>query len=185
MISVSSNKWTYGQILNTACLYHFISYLHIITLMLTKWFYFSNFLDKCNAFHRYLTKFSYIVLLFSSPPQWPTTLKDFLSQISYFNSWERASISLFNVQCWTREILVPFLKRLWYDAVLDWGLKSGPPALEASTLPLGYRGGSCIAHETELWIHPGFVMCLLTAEPTTTESQITNNTLSRTNIDLP
>ena len=123
-------------------LYHFISYLHIITLMLTKWFYFSNFLDKCNAFHRYLTKFSYIVLLFSSPPQWPTTLKDFLSQISYFNSWERASISLFNVQCWTREILVPFLKRLWYDAVLDWGLKSGPPALEASTLPLGYRGGS-------------------------------------------
>ena len=24
--------------------------------------------------------------------------------------------------------------------VLDWGLNSGPPALEASTLPLGYRG---------------------------------------------
>ena len=33
------------------------------------------------------------------------------------------------------------LKRLWYDAVLDWGLNPGPPALEASTLPLGYRGG--------------------------------------------
>ena len=31
--------------------------------------------------------------------------------------------------------------RLWYDAVLDWGLNPGPPALEASTLPLGYRGG--------------------------------------------
>ena len=33
----------------------------------------------------------------------------------------------------------------WYnfynDAVLDWGLNLGPPALEASTLPLGYRGG--------------------------------------------
>ena len=29
----------------------------------------------------------------------------------------------------------------WYDAVLDWGLNPGPPALEASTLPLGYRGG--------------------------------------------
>ena len=28
-----------------------------------------------------------------------------------------------------------------YDAVLDWGLNPGPPALEASTLPLGYRGG--------------------------------------------
>ena len=32
-------------------------------------------------------------------------------------------------------------KDLWYDAVLDWGLNPGPPALEASTLPLGYRGG--------------------------------------------
>ena len=32
-------------------------------------------------------------------------------------------------------------KRLWYDAVLDWGLNPGPPGLEASTLPLGYRGG--------------------------------------------
>ena len=43
----------------------------------------------------------------------------------------------------TRELLiqVPFLLRLWYDAVLDWGLNPGPPALEASTLPLGYRGG--------------------------------------------
>ena len=25
--------------------------------------------------------------------------------------------------------------------VLDWGMNLGPPALEASTLPLGYRGG--------------------------------------------
>ena len=29
---------------------------------------------------------------------------------------------------------------LWYDAVLDWALNQGPPALEARTLPLGYRG---------------------------------------------
>ena len=35
------------------------------------------------------------------------------------------------------ELLVPFLQRLWYDAVLDWRLNPGPPALEASTLPLG------------------------------------------------
>ena len=34
-----------------------------------------------------------------------------------------------------------FFFRLWYDAVLDWGLNPGPPALEASTIPLGYRGG--------------------------------------------
>ena len=32
-------------------------------------------------------------------------------------------------------------QRRWYEAVLDWGLKPGPPALEASTIPLGYRGG--------------------------------------------
>ena len=37
-----------------------------------------------------------------------------------------------------RNYLVPFLKRLWYDAVLDWGLNQEPPALEASTIPLGY-----------------------------------------------
>ena len=36
------------------------------------------------------------------------------------------------------------LRSLWYDAVLDCGLKPGPPALQASTLPLGYRGGGII-----------------------------------------
>ena len=59
----------------------------------------------------------------------------------YLNSWERASISLINVQCLTRALLVPFLYCLWYGAVLDCWLNLGPPALEASTLPLGYRGG--------------------------------------------
>ena len=43
-----------------------------------------------------------------------------------------------------KELQVPFLPCLWYDAVLDWGLNPGPPALEANTLPLGYRGGSVI-----------------------------------------
>ena len=37
--------------------------------------------------------------------------------------------------------LVPILLPLWYGAVLDWGLNPGPPALDASTLPLDYRGG--------------------------------------------
>ena len=30
---------------------------------------------------------------------------------------------------------------IWYDAVLDGGMNPGRPALEASTLPLGYREG--------------------------------------------
>ena len=47
----------------------------------------------------------------------------------------------FNVECRTTKLLVPFLLRLWYDAVLVGGLNPGPPALEASTQPLGYRGG--------------------------------------------
>jgi len=42
----------------------------------------------------------------------------------------------FNVECQTRELLVPFLELLWYDEVLDWGLNLGPTAFEASTLPL-------------------------------------------------
>ena len=31
-----------------------------------------------------------------------------------------------------------------YDAALDWKLNPGPPALEASTLPLVYRGGGVL-----------------------------------------
>ena len=37
-----------------------------------------------------------------------------------------------------------FLLRLWYDAFLVGGLNPGPPALEASTIPLGYRLGGTI-----------------------------------------
>ena len=54
---------------------------------------------------------------FSSPSEWPMTsdLKDFYSRfyllqfLSYLNSWARASISLFNVEYQTSELLVPFL----------------------------------------------------------------------------
>ena len=63
-----------------------------------------------------------------------------LHLFSHPNSLERAGISIFNVECQTRELLVPFLLRLWYDSVLVGGLN---PALEASSLPLGYRGGGC------------------------------------------
>ena len=85
--------------------------------------------------------------VFSTPPQRPMTsdFEGFLSQIvsitfySYPYS-ERASISQFNVECQKRELLVPFLKHLWYDAVLDWGLNQGP---------LGYRGGGCSLDTTQ------------------------------------
>jgi len=61
---------------------------------------------------------------FPFPSEWPMTsdFKDFYPRfylllfLSYLNSWARASISLFNVEYQTRELLVPFLYRLWYDA---------------------------------------------------------------------
>ena len=40
----------------------------------------------------------------------------------------------FNVESLAGELLVPFLKLLWYEAVLEWGLNLGPPALDTSTL---------------------------------------------------
>ena len=85
--------------------------------------------------------------------------KGFLSPISsitflsYLKSSERASISFFIVECpkiW--ELLVPFLYCLWYDAVLDWGLNPGPPALEDSTLPLGYRGGGSMSLNMKFYL---------------------------------
>ena len=43
----------------------------------------------------------------------------------------------FNVECLTREPTLPILTSL----VLYRGLNPRPPALEAISLPLGYRGG--------------------------------------------
>ena len=41
----------------------------------------------------------------------------------------------------TRELLIPCSIMYLVWRVLDWGLNPGPPALDASTLPLGYREG--------------------------------------------
>ena len=35
----------------------------------------------------------------------------------------------------------------FYNVVLDWGLNPGPPALEASNIQLGYRGGGLLCYE--------------------------------------
>ena len=106
---------------------------------------FFGFLFFCSTFCWF-----YVVIRFFHPhhnSQWPPTLKDFfprfypLHLFSYLNSWERYSIFPFECSVLTKGTTqVPFLKRLWYDAVLDWGLNPGPTALDASTLPLGYQG---------------------------------------------
>ena len=61
---------------------------------------------------------------------------------------------LFN-ECQTRELLVPFLLRLWYDAVLVGVLNPGPPALKAGTIPLGYRGVG--DHLFDLYLYKPYV----------------------------
>ena len=38
-----------------------------------------------------------------------------------------------------------------YFPVLDWGLNPGPPALDASPLPLGYQGGGSV-NSTYYWL---------------------------------
>ena len=82
---------------------------------------------------------------FSSPPQRPMTsdLEGFypLHLFSYLNSWERASIFPFECSVLnkgtTGTIFITSL--VWHGPWLV--IEPGKPALEASTLPLGYRGG--------------------------------------------
>ena len=54
---------------------------------------------------------------------------------------------------------------LWYDAVLDWGLNPGPPALEASTLPLGYRVAVLITIELNTVAVYDFRICMKVDKP--------------------
>ena len=90
-----------------------------------------------------LTAFAISVLCMVKRPM-TSDFEGFLSQILsitflfYLNSSERASISLFYVECQIRTLWYYFY--FWYDVILLLGLDPGPPALEASTLPLGYRG---------------------------------------------
>ena len=96
--------------------------------------------------------------IFSSPPQRPMTsdfegfsIPDFIHDIFFpiLILQKEPVFSLF--ECWVPKTGTTgtILKRLWYDAALDWGLNPGPPALEAITMPLGYRGGGCCVLKLE------------------------------------
>ena len=86
---------------------------------------------------------------FSSPPQQPMT-----SDFEGFSIPDFIHYIYFYIFILEKEPVFPFLMfsakqgHYWYHfyyvfgmTVLDWGLNPGPPALEASTIPLGYRGG--------------------------------------------
>ena len=91
--------------------------------------------------------------VFSSSPQRPMTSDfegfsnpDFIHYIlfcPYLNSSERASNSLFKLSAKQGH----YWYHLWYDAALDWGLNPRPSALDASTLPLDYRGGGILWYD--------------------------------------
>ena len=57
------------------------------------------------------------------------SIPDCIHYILFYLISVKKGISLFNFQCQTRELLAPLLYRLWYDAVLDWGLNPGHPSL--------------------------------------------------------
>ena len=93
--------------------------------------------------------------VFSSPPQRPMTsdFEGFLYRIlsitlfSYLNSWEREPVvpfSMFSAK--QGNYLYHFISSLvWRGPWL--GIEPETPALEASTLPLGYRGGVILKHQ--------------------------------------
>ena len=76
--------------------------------------------------------------------QWPLTLKDFYTRsypLHYFLILILEKEPVFPFSMLNKGTTGTIFITSLYDAVLDWGLNPGPPALEASTLPLGYRGG--------------------------------------------
>ena len=102
--------------------------------------------------------------VFSYPPPRPMTsnFEGFLYQILsitlffYLNSWERASI--FPFQCW---VLNKGTSGTIFITSLVWRgpwLGIGPPALEASPIPLGYRGGGNSWVITSAW-NPDIMSC--------------------------
>ena len=85
-------------------------------------------------------------LAFLSPPQRPMTSNFFLSQILsitfffYLNSSERAGISLFNVECQTRVLLVPFYNVFGMTRSLTGDWTQDLPHSKPALYKLGYRG---------------------------------------------
>ena len=74
------------------------------------------------------------------------SIPDFIHYIyiSYLNSWERASIFPFECSVLNKDTIATiFITSLvWRGPWL--GIEPVPPALEASTIPLGYRGGGVL-----------------------------------------
>ena len=86
--------------------------------------------------------------VFSSPPQRPIFYPRFypLDLFSYLNSWERAIIFPFECLVLNKDTTgtIFITSLVWRGPWL--GIEPGPPALEASTIPLGFRGGGNVKY---------------------------------------
>ena len=80
--------------------------------------------------------------------------------LSYLNSREGASISLCSVlnKGTTGTIFITS------DKVLDWGLNPGPPALDANTLPPGYRRGGARRFEKTSYLAFVIAACFIPSD---------------------
>ena len=71
----------------------------------------------------------------------PVTDQNWIQYLLYLNQ-------LWYIFIWNSHLVeqvFDFLKEKCFTWIcLDWGLNPGPPALEASTIPLGYRGGGYV-----------------------------------------
>ena len=91
---------------------------------------------------------------FSSPPQRPMTsdfkgfpIPDFIHYIYFPNSWDRASIfSFWMFSAKQGHYWYHFYNVFGMTRSLTWDWTRDVPALEASTIPLGYRGGGQLKH---------------------------------------
>ena len=93
-----------------------------------------------------------VVICFFHPRhngQWPPTSKNF-----YTRSYPLHYFLIFILE---KEPVFPFSMlsarqgNYWYH--FGWGLNPEPPALEASTLPLGYRGGGISLEWNTMYFH--------------------------------
>ena len=127
----------------TVLLFDFISISHISCTLIWSFL----FVFCCCFFSVRLLSVLRGHSFFSSPPQRPMT-SDFerffyptfypLHLFSYLYSWERASIFPFECSVLNKDTIATiFITSLvWRGPWL--GIELGPPALEASTIPLGY-----------------------------------------------
>ena len=96
------------------------------------------------------------ILILEKEPVFPFSMLSAKQRNYWYHFYNDFGMTRVMTGDWTRDL--PHLKPALYhyaieEAVIDWGLNPGPPTLEASTIPLGYRGGtSYLIHHCESFL---------------------------------